>query len=117
MFEKSQKRLIDALKNHDHLRERVELLRSIEGVGEITALTWALEIDEVSRFSNLNKTVSYCGLCSGENTSAGKSRHAPLSKQRNSHLQSVLIEAAKLAPRWNAQLYVHKGGMPCLLNG
>src|ERR1700731_3950619 len=27
-----------------------------------------------------------------------------LSKQRNKHLQSMLIEAAKLAPRWNPEL-------------
>ncbi len=28
----------------------------------------------------------------------------PISKKRNKHLQTVLIEAAKLAPRWNPQL-------------
>ena len=77
---------------------------TIDGVGDMTALTWALEIDDVARFSNLKKTVSYCGLCSGENESAGKSRRAPLSKQRNPHLQTMLIEAANLAPRWNPQL-------------
>ena len=32
-----------------------------------------------------------------------------MSKQRNKHLQRVLIEAAKLAPRWNPQLHdVHE---------
>ena len=39
-----------------------------------------------------------------ERESAGKEHHGPLSKKRNKHLQSVLIEAAKLAPRWNPQL-------------
>ncbi len=38
------------------------------------------------------------------NESAGKSKRGPLSKQRNAHLQHVLIEAAKLAPRWNDEL-------------
>jgi transposase len=47
---------------------------------------------------------SYCGLCSGQKESAGKNKSGPLSKQRNANLQTVLIEAAKLAPRWNAQL-------------
>ena len=28
----------------------------------------------------------------------------PISKQRNKHLQTILIEAAKLAPRYNPQL-------------
>ena len=74
----------------------------------MTALTWALEIDDPARFSNLKKAQSYCGLCSGRNESAGKNKRAPLSKQRNPHLQTILIEAAKLAPRWNEQLaHVH----------
>jgi transposase len=82
----------------------VERLRSIPGVGEITALTWALEIDDPHRFSNRKKAISYCGLCAGEKESAGKSRRGPLSKQRNRHLQTILIETAKLAPKWNPQL-------------
>lgn len=104
MFQSAQKRLLDALKKHAHLRERVTRLMTIGGVGTITALTWALEIDEPERFSNLKKVQSYCGLCSGRNESAGKNKRAPLSKQRNPHLQTALIEAAKLAPRWNRQL-------------
>ena len=104
MFQEAQKRLLGALVKHDHLSERVALLMTIDGVGEITALTWALEIDDPSRFSNLKQAVSYCGLCSGQNESAGKTKSGPLSKQRNPHLQTLLIEAAKLAPRWNAQL-------------
>ncbi len=104
MFQSAQKRLLVALKNHDYLRERVTRLMTINGVGEMTALTWALEIDDPARFSNLKKAHSYCGLCSGRNESAGKNKRAPLSKQRNPHLQTILIEAAKLAPRWNPQL-------------
>ena len=104
MFQSAQKRLLEALKKHGHLRERVARLRTIDGVGEMTALTWALEIDDPARFSNLKKAQSYCGLCSGRNESAGKNKRAPLSKQRNPHLQTILIEAAKLAPRWNPQL-------------
>ncbi len=104
MFQAAQKQLLEALKKHAHLRERVARLMSIGGVGEMTALTWALEIDDPARFSNLKKAQSYCGLCSGRNESAGKNKRAPLSKQRNPHLQTILIEAAKLAPRWNPQL-------------
>jgi len=43
-------------------------------------------------------------LCSAQNESAGKSKREPISKKRNKHLQTVLIEAAKLAPRWNPEL-------------
>jgi len=48
--------------------------------------------------------ISYCGLCSAQRESAGKEHRGPLSKQRNKHLQTKLIEAAKLAPNWNVQL-------------
>jgi hypothetical protein len=43
-------------------------------------------------------------LCARLDESAGKAKRGPLSKQRNRHLQRVLIEAAKLAPRWNEEL-------------
>ncbi len=36
--------------------------------------------------------------------SAGKAKRGPLSKQRNVHLQTVLIEAAHLAPHGNPAL-------------
>ena len=104
MFQAAQKLLVGALKRHAHLRERVTRSMTIGGVGEVTALTWALGIDEPARFSNLKKVQSYCGLCSGRNESARKNKRAPLSKERNPHLQITLIEAAKFAPRWNAQL-------------
>lgn len=86
------------------LRERVRRLLTIPSVGAITALTWCLEIGDPHRFSSVNKAVSYCGLCSAERESGGKTRRGPLSKQRNAHLQWVLIEAAKLGVQYNERL-------------
>ena len=77
---------------------------TIPAVGPITALTWVLEIGDVKRFSSIKKAISYCGLCGAENSSANTIKRTPLSKQRNKHLQSVLIEAAKLAPRRSSGL-------------
>ena len=77
---------------------------SIPAVGPITALTWALEVGDVQRFSSIKKAISYCGLCSAEKSSADVLKRSPLSKQRNRHLQTVLIEAAKMAPRNSAAL-------------
>jgi transposase len=42
---------------------------------------------------------SYCGLCGDEKSSAGKLMRTSLSKRRNKHIQRVLTEAAKLAPK------------------
>jgi len=99
-----QQRLVKGLRTDQGLRERVERLQSIRSVGEILALTWALEIGEVSRFPSIADAMSYCGLTSAQGSSAGKEQRGPISKQRNQHLQTILIEAAKLAPRYNPQL-------------
>jgi len=103
-FEVAQKRLIKELRENAVLKKRVERLMTIPTVGEITALTWALEIADPHRFSNVKQALSYCGLVSGLSESAGKTTRMPLSKQRNKHLQPILIQAAKLAPHWNPVL-------------
>lgn len=104
MFRGVQKRLVMELRNNDLIRDRVQRLMTIPGVGEVTALTWALEIGDPSRFSSIRQAVSYCGLCSAQRESAGKEQRGPISKKRNKHLQTMLIEAAKIAPNWNPQL-------------
>ena len=86
------------------LAERVARLMSLPGVGPITALTWALEVGEPERFARLGQAISYCGLCRAQRESGGHTQRGPLSKQCNKHLQSILIEAAKLAPRWSPRL-------------
>jgi len=79
---------------------------TIPGIGELTALTWVLEIGDSGRFTSVRKAVSYCGLCSAQRESAGKEQRGPISKKRNKHLQTMIIEAAKLAPHWNEQLAI-----------
>ncbi len=104
LFESIQRRLLRELGERPELSQRVERLQSIRSVGEVLALTWALEIGEVSRFSSIGEACSYCGLTSAERNSGGVEQRGPISKQRNKHLQTILIEAAKLAPRFNPQL-------------
>ena len=104
MFETTQRQLLVRLQKDPLLTRRVNLLKSIRGVGEVTALTWSLEVGDPRRFSSVAHAVSYCGLTSALVSSADKQQRGPISKQRNAHLQTVIIEAAKLAPRWNPQL-------------
>lgn len=97
------RQLVHMLENDAVLAERVARLTTIPGVGVILALTWALEIGDVARFPSQKAVISYCGLCGAEQSSAGKSQRTPISKQRNKHLQTTLIEAAKVAPRWHTE--------------
>jgi len=104
LFTDLQKQLIVGLRQAPLIRQRVELLMTIPGIGQIGALTWALEIVDPHRFSKRGQVISFCGLCGAQQESAGKTKRTPLSKQRNKHLQRMLIEAAKLAPSWNEPL-------------
>lgn len=104
LFTTVQKKLTKTLREQPLIRKRVERLMSIAGVGEIMALTWVLEIGDPARFRSSREAISYCGLCSAQRESAGKEQRGPISKKRNKHLQTMLIEAAKLAPHWNPQL-------------
>lgn len=103
-FDRCQRQLLDALEARPLIAARVERLQTVAGVGQVMALTWALEIADPHRFASIDRAQSYCGLTSGQNESAGKSTRGPLSKQRNPHLQTMLVEAAHLAPRWNPSL-------------
>ncbi len=104
IFNGIQKKLIQELKENPLIQQRVKRLMTIPGVGEITALTWILETGESERFGSIKQAVSYCGLCSAQHQSAGKEHRGPISKKRNKHIQTILIEAAKIAPIWNPQL-------------
>jgi transposase len=96
--------LVTSLERDALLAERLKRLRTVPGVGPITALTWALEIGDFTRFPSVKEAISYCGLCGDESSSADKVLRMPLSKQRNKYIQRTLIEAAKLATRYNHEL-------------
>jgi transposase len=104
--------LISSLEHDPLLSERLRRLQTIPGVGPITALTWALEVGDYTRFQSVKQAISYCGLCSAEKRSADKVMRMPISKQRNKHIQHVLVEAAKMAPRYSHELaLVHEKEM------
>jgi transposase len=103
-LQKTEYALVSSLERDPLLAERLKNLRTVPGVGPITSLTWALEIGDVSRFRSVKQAISYCGLCGDEKSSADKVLRTPLSKQRNKHIQCVLIEAAKLGPKQSPEL-------------
>lgn len=103
-LQKTDYALVSSLERDPLLAERLKNLRTVPGVGPITALTWALEIGGVSRFRSVKQAISYCGLCGDEKSSVDKVLRRPLSKQRNKHIQRVLIAAAKLGPKLRHEL-------------
>jgi transposase len=103
-LQRMDRQLVSGLAKHPGVAERVARLTTIAGVGPIVALTWALEVGPPERLGGIAQAQSFCGLTAALRESAGKQTRGPLSKQRNAHLQTVLIEAAHLAPRYNPLL-------------
>jgi transposase len=74
------------------------------GVGPVTALMFVLTIGPVERFQKSKQVVSYVGLNPRENSSGGRQRLGAISKQGNSMLRFLLVEAAQGASRYDEEL-------------
>jgi transposase len=85
-------------------RELRELLRTIPGVGFVTAEVILAELADITRFGAQKQVVAYAGLSPGQRESAGKSRELHLEKNGSKLLRWALVEAAwrliRHSPRW-----------------
>jgi transposase len=91
-------------------RPEVRGLMTHPGVGPITALAFVLIIGTPARFRCGKQIGSYLGLIPCEDSSAGRQRLGHISKQGNSLLRFLLVEAAHIAVRDDAEWkrrYVH----------
>ena len=70
----------------------------------MTALALVLTLGPVSRFPTSKKVVSYLGLNPSEDSSGGKQRLGGISKQGNSMMRWLLVEAAQTASRFDPEL-------------
>ena len=73
---------------------QARLLLTQPGVGPITALAFVLTIGDVTRFPRGKQVASYLGLIPREHSSGGRQRLGAISKQGNSFLRMLLVEAA-----------------------
>jgi transposase len=74
-------------------------LRSVTGVGEVTAEVVPAELGDVSRFRSAKQVVAYAGLAPGRRESAGKVRDLGITKRGSPLLRRVPVEAAWQAVR------------------
>jgi len=93
-------------------RKRPESQRFVAqpGMGPITALAFVLINRTPERFSCGKQIGSYVRLIPAEDSSAGKQRLGPISKQVSSLLRFLLVEAAQAAAHCDAdwrRRYVH----------
>lgn len=78
----------------------VERLRSVPGVGPVTALGFVAVLDQVERFDTAHRVESYLGLVPRERSSGEKQRRGRISKAGSSRVRWLLVETA-----WRIQHY------------
>lgn len=84
-------------------REMRELLRTIPGVGFVTAEIVLAELAGIDRFASQKQVVAYAGLSPGQRESAGKSRELHLEKKGSKMLRWAMVEAAWRLVRHSAR--------------
>jgi transposase len=104
------KQLNEAVEQEAWKRPEVRLLMTHPGVGPVTGLAFVLVIGTPERFRGGKQVGSYLGLIPCENSSGGRQRLGHISKQGNSLLRYLLVEAANIAARDDAdwkRRYLH----------
>jgi len=72
----------------------VAQLTTVPGVGPVVAACFVSVIDEARRFRTAHQVESYLGLVPSEDTTGGKRRLGTITKQGNSYMRAVLVQAA-----------------------
>jgi len=90
----------------EEAQKRPEAVRLMThpGVGAVTGLAFVLTVGPVERFPNSRKLVSYLGLNPSEHSSGGRQQLGSISKQGNSLLRWLLVEAGQTAARLDPEL-------------
>jgi transposase len=85
-------------------REDAVLLMTHPGIGPVTSLAFVLAIGPITRFPRSKKVASYLGLNPSEESSGGRRRLGAISKQGNTMVRWLLIEAVHPAVRKDPEL-------------
>jgi transposase len=95
--------LSQAVEQEAQRRPEVQPLLTHPGVGPITALAFVLVLGTPERFGCGKQVGSYLGLIPCEDSSGGRQRLGHISKQGNTLLRHLLVEAAQSAVRCDTE--------------
>jgi len=90
---KTERKLRELMWSED-FKVKSELLRSIPGVGPLTAMLLLLEVGDVSRFKSFDALNRFVGFCPDSHSSGESQKHSGISIRRHNQLRSMLVEAA-----------------------
>ncbi len=86
------------------LRQDYRALKTVSGIGDVLALTIALETGDVGRFDSAGNFASYARVVGSRRESNGKKKGEGNAKCGNKHLAWAFIEAAHFAVRYDAAI-------------
>jgi len=86
------------------LRKDYQALTTVSGIGEVLAMTIALETGDVTRFDGPGNFASYARTVHSRRESNGKKKGEGNAKCGNRHLAWAFIEAAHFAVRYDAAI-------------
>jgi transposase len=76
------------------LQEVINDLQALRGIADISAVTIAAELGQVSRFDSARQVMGYCGAVPSEDSSGKRTRRGSITKTGNAHLRRIVVEAA-----------------------
>jgi transposase len=85
-------------------QEQFTLLKSIPGIGLITAMTILTELETIDRFNNLDKLCGYIGLVPSTKSSGEKERSGDITPRGHGVLRSAIIESSWIAIKYDPAL-------------
>ena len=76
------------------LQEVVKDLQALRGIAQISAVTIAAELGNISRFEGARQLMGYSGAVPSEDSSGKRTRRGSITKTGNAHLRRIVVEAA-----------------------
>jgi transposase len=97
------------------MQEVVKDLQALRGIAQISAVTIASELGEISRFASPRQLMGYSGAVPREDSSGQRIQRGSITKTGNAHLRRIAIEAAwsyRLRPGVGPALRKRQEGVP-----
>ncbi len=73
---------------------KIELMKTIPGIGTLIAIEILVELQDVSRFSSAEKIASYIGLTPSEYSSGQYVHHGKITRCGNKRVRTCLVEGS-----------------------
>jgi transposase len=88
--------LEDRIRQCIKVTPRIQLLKTLPGIGDILSIVIDREVGDISRISHSDSFAAYCGTTPRVSGSGGKFHYGHLRKESNQSLQFAFIEAANV---------------------